>query len=287
MELFKDIDITLRTIKPSVFSPHRHHYFELMYILEGRGIHTINNNNYPYHAGNLFLLTPEDTHSFSIDSETRCCIIDFTKGLFSKRHRLETDRVEISEFFASMEYIFHNHQTLKGYIDMNPNEIKLTDTLIMQLVTEKEQPRVYGGIIIQNIVFLLLNLVARLIRENQAGNLKRAGVKNIIHEITACIQQNIYQKDLLKIENLAKRFHKTPDHLNRYFKQQTGFTLKAYINRYRLNLVETRLRYSDLNISEIADEMGFTDESHLNKVIKKALGKTAKQYRNANGSGSP
>jgi AraC family L-rhamnose operon regulatory protein RhaS len=281
MELFKDIDIALRTIKPSVFPPHRHHYFELMYILEGTGAHTINSNRYPYHKGNLFLLTPEDTHSFITDSESRCCIIDFTKGLFSKRHRLETDRAEISEFFVSMEYIFHNHQSLEGYIDLNPEEAALTDTLIMQLVAEKEHPRVYGGIIVQNIVFLLLNLVARFITESKAGESKRAGVRNIIHEITAYIQQNIYQKELLRIENLAKHFHKTPDHLNRYFRQQTGFTLKAYINRYKLNLVETRLRYSDLNISEIADEMGFTDESHLNKAVKSAFGKTAKQYRNA------
>ena len=281
MELFKDIDITLRTIRPSVFPPHRHHYFELMYILEGTGTHTINSNHYPYGKGNLFLLTPEDTHSFITDSESRCCIIDFTKGLFSKRHRLETDRAEISEFFVSMEYVFHNHQSLKGYIDMDPGEAALTGSLIMQLVAEKEQRRVYGGIIIQNIVFLLLNLVARFITENKAGELRRAGVKNIIHEITAYIQQNIYRKELLKIGNLAGHFHKTPDYLNRYFRQQTGFTLKAYINRYRLNLVETRLRYSDLNISEIADEMGFSDESHLNKAVKSAFGKTAKQYRNA------
>ncbi|MDN5288479.1 MAG: AraC family transcriptional regulator [Mucilaginibacter sp.] len=279
MELFKDIEITLRTIQSSVSPTHSHHYFELLYILEGTGIHTINSNHYPYGKGNLFLLTPEDTHSFQTASDTQCCIIDFTKGLFSKRHRRETDRAEITEFFVRMEYIFHNHQNLKGHIEMNLQEAGLTDKLIMQLVTEKERSRIYSSIIIQNIVFLLLNIIARLIQENIAGELKSAGLKNIIHEITTYIQQHVYQKELLKLENLAHQFHKTPDHLNRYFKKQTGLTLKTYINRYKLNLVETRLHYSDLTISEIADEMGFTDESHLNKVFKSALGQTAKAYR--------
>jgi AraC-like DNA-binding protein len=281
MKLFQDIEITLRSIETSVFPPHRHHYFELLYILAGSGIHTINNNHYPYERGNLFLLTPEDTHSFKTHVDTNCCIIDFTKGLFSKRNRMQTDRAEISEFFVSMEYIFHNHQNLKGHIEMSTHEATLTDVLIMQLVLEKERSRIYDGIIMQNIVFLLLNLIARLIQENRAGELKNAGTKNIIHEITTYIQQNIYQKELLKIGSLAKHFHKTPDHLNRYFKLQTGITLKAYINRYRLNLVETRLLYSDLTISEIADEMGFTDESHPNKVVKVVYGKTAKEYRKA------
>ena len=279
MQLFQDIEITLRDIQSSLFPPHRHHYFELLYILDGTGIHSINSNQYPYGQGNLFLLTPEDTHSFRTTSETRCCIIDFTKGLFARRHRNQTDRAEITEFFVSMEYIFHNHQNLEGHIAMNPQETTLTDILIMQLVREKEQSRIYSGIIIQNIVFLLLNIIARLLQENVAGELKNTGAKNIIHEITTYIQQNIYQKGLLKIESLATHFHKTPDHLNRYFKQQTGLTLKTYIGRYKLRLVETRLRYSGMNISEIADEMGYTDESHLNKVLKTAYGKTAKEYR--------
>jgi len=279
MELFKDIEITLRTIRSSVFPPHRHHYFELLYITDGTGIHTINDNHYPYCKGNLFLLTPEDTHSFQTHTDTQCCIIDFTKGLFSKSHRRETDRAEITEFFISMEYIFHQHQHLKGHIAMNGPEARLADTLLMQLVLEKEQSRIYSGIIIQNIVFLLLNMIARQIQENRAGELKQTGAKSMVHDVTAYIQQNIYRKDLLKIENLARQFHKTPDHLNRYFKERTGLTLKTYINRYKLNLVETRLRYSDLTISEIADEMGYTDESHLNKVVKTAYGKTAKAYR--------
>ncbi|HWZ16460.1 MAG TPA: AraC family transcriptional regulator [Mucilaginibacter sp.] len=279
MRLFQDIEITIRDIQSSVSPPHRHHYFELLYILEGAGSHTINNNQYPYSKGNLFLLTPDDTHSFEISSDTRCCIIDFTKGLFAKRHRSQMDRAEITEFFVSMEYIFHNHQNLKGYIAMNQQESGLTNGLVAQLIMEKDQPRIYSGIITQNIVFLLLNIIARSIQENIAGELKNKGAKNIIHELTTYIQQNIYKKELLKIDSLAKHFNKTPDHLNRYFKQQTGITLKTYINRYKLRLVETRLRYSDLNISEIANELGYTDESHLNKIFKSAFGQTAKEYR--------
>ncbi|MCR8561987.1 AraC family transcriptional regulator [Mucilaginibacter sp. BJC16-A38] len=279
MPLFQDIEITMREIQTSVSPVHRHHYFVLLYILEGTGVHTINNNHYQYEKGNLYLLTPEDTHTFKTQTVTNCCIIDFTKELFSKRNRTQTDRLDISDFFSRMEYIFHNHQNLKGHITMGQQEAALTDQLILQLSHEKTLPRIYSGIIIQNIVFLLLNLIARLIQENIAGELRNAGTKNIIHEITTYIQQHIYDKEKLKIESLAKSFHKTADHLNRSFKQQTSYTLKAYINRYKLNLIETRLRYSDLTISEIADEMGLTDESHLNKMFKNGYGQTATAFR--------
>ncbi|MGF7080973.1 AraC-like DNA-binding protein [Mucilaginibacter sp. UYCu711] len=70
--------------------------------------------------------------------------------------------------------------------------------------------------------------------------------------------------------------------MNRYFKQQTGITLKHYINQYKINLAASRLLYSDLSISEIANELQFTDESHLNKIFKKYKNQTAKSFRSAN-----
>jgi AraC-like DNA-binding protein len=49
--------------------------------------------------------------------------------------------------------------------------------------------------------------------------------------------------------------------------------------KYRINLVKTRLAHSRLTISQISDELGFVDDSHLNKTFKLYVGQTAKQYR--------
>lgn len=36
-----------------------------------------------------------------------------------------------------------------------------------------------------------------------------------------------------------------------------------------MQMVESRLLHSEMRISEIVEELGFTDESHLNKLFKK------------------
>ncbi|MFF5382411.1 helix-turn-helix domain-containing protein [Pedobacter suwonensis] len=77
------------------------------------------------------------------------------------------------------------------------------------------------------------------------------------------------------MENISIHFNKSPDYLNRYFKQQTGSTITDYITRYKLEIIKTRLKYSDLTIYKIAKEMNSTDESHLNKTFKSVLGQTA------------
>ncbi|WP_431217443.1 helix-turn-helix domain-containing protein [Puia sp. P3] len=56
---------------------------------------------------------------------------------------------------------------------------------------------------------------------------------------------------------------------------------------YRLRLVETRLRYSTMRMSEIVDELGFTDESHLNRVFKKYRGLSPSAFRKGGADSLP
>jgi AraC-like DNA-binding protein len=49
--------------------------------------------------------------------------------------------------------------------------------------------------------------------------------------------------------------------------------------QYKLKLVESRLLHSDMRISEIAEELNFTDESHLNRMFKKYRHTTPNEYR--------
>ncbi len=278
MQLYQDLEIGVKKLEPSVAKLHRHHFFELIYVLEGSGIHIINGNKYKFSHGDVFLLAPEDAHTFKITSSIKVCIVDFTKSFFSKSNVKGEEKMEVSDFFKRLEFIFLHHHNVRGNI-ISPLDKKVFEALINQLVTEKENEQIFHEIILQNIIFLLLHLLARNIQSQITATLKGKNPKSNIHEITAYIQHNIYDKELVKVENIACRFHKSADYLNRYFKSQTGSSIKDYIIQYKLNLTKARLKYSDLTISEIADELNYTDESHLNKMFKKKYGITAKQYK--------
>lgn len=279
--LHNDIEVTIKELTFNATSPHKHHFFELIYVIDGSGIHYINGNNYEFKKGDVFLLTPDDAHTIKVVAKTKFCIIDFTKSFFSKSAGRQEEKMDVSEFFKRLEYVFHNHHNIKGNIILEKDK-SVFDILIHQLVTEKKEPQRFSEIITQNIVFLLLHLIARNIQQNITNELLKQNPKSKTHEIIVYIQQNIYNRELLRIESLARHFTKTPDHLSRYFKMQTGSTIKDYIIQYKLNLIKTRLKFSDLTVSEIAYEMNFTDESHLNKIFKNHYGMTAKQFRRDN-----
>jgi AraC-like DNA-binding protein len=99
-------------------------------------------------------------------------------------------------------------------------------------------------------------------------------------DILQYIQHNIYYPEKLKAESISDNFGISNAYLGRYFKKHTSETMQQYITNYKTKLIEHRLKFSDKRINEIADEFGFTDESHLNKYFRKQKGKSPKAYRN-------
>jgi AraC-like DNA-binding protein len=93
------------------------------------------------------------------------------------------------------------------------------------------------------------------------------------------VQENIHNSHYLRLDAISDHFNISEGYLGRYFKKHTGESLQQYIINYKLKLVEMRLQHSDMRINEIVNELGFTDESHLNRLFKKYKGINPSAFR--------
>jgi AraC-like DNA-binding protein len=87
----------------------------------------------------------------------------------------------------------------------------------------------------------------------------------------------------IKIRSVAEYASKlavTPKHLSKVIKDETGKTPSDFINEMLLMEIKALLRHSQLNISEIAYQLDFSDPSHFSNFFKKHQGVTPQQYRN-------
>jgi AraC family L-rhamnose operon regulatory protein RhaS len=277
-----DFEMTVKKIQANNSPPHRHRYFEIISVLNGHGKHIINGNQFEYANGDLFLLTPQDLHTFKIAVPSEFCIIDFTSSFLTLIGSPDKNQYQSAQLFEQMEYVFHNHHRITGNIITDEEDKNWIRELIKRLLQEKEQGDYGQENMSRNIVFLLLQLIARYIRRQVIFPLKTQRAQRAVQDIINYIHQHIYNKELLRIENIARHFHKSKDHISLYFKTQTGITLKDYILTYKFQLVKTRLLYSDLTIASVAAELDFTDESHLNKLFKDKLGITASAFKKKN-----
>lgn len=81
------------------------------------------------------------------------------------------------------------------------------------------------------------------------------------------------------LQELAAQLHLSPSAASRMFREATGENFSDYKRRTRLERVKWELARSDLPVTTIAIEAGFTSFSVFNRAFKDAFGVTPSQYR--------
>lgn len=273
--LYKPYEIEWKTMQRFARAMKRNHFFELIYVIDGTGIQTVNKNRFNYRKGNLFLLTPQDAYSFDIATPTTFFFLRFNEPYVKEKISKDRDAVK------QVEYILQNASHRPGCILKNKVDKPLIATLVESIVKEQTNQQLYYNRITEQIVNTIITIVARNIALKLPKNIKETTGEPVL-EILHYIQQNIFEPENLRAKKLSKHFNISLNYLGRYFKKQTGETLQSYIVNYKLRLVEARLLHSDMRINEIAYEFNFTDESHLNRVFKKYKNMNPTAFRKKN-----
>jgi len=96
------------------------------------------------------------------------------------------------------------------------------------------------------------------------------------------IQQKIENnyRNITTIEAITKDLPASRRNIVRRFKQSTGVPPIEYLQHIRIEKAKQQLEQTNLNISEIINETGYTDPKSFRKVFVKLVGMTASEYRN-------
>ena len=78
---------------------------------------------------------------------------------------------------------------------------------------------------------------------------------------------------------LEQKVHKDYNYLSNLFTASEGQTIEKYIIRQKIERVKELLVYEQLNLSEIAFELGYSSVSHLSGQFKKVTGLTTSHFK--------
>ncbi|MFB6457032.1 helix-turn-helix domain-containing protein [Chitinophaga sp. Hz27] len=274
-QLYEPFEIEIKELPAgSIETAHGHHFFELAYIVSGKGIQHINNHHCQYHPGHMFLITPEDVHALEVETTTIFFFLRFT-DIYIQQHAVSLENIE------KLESILQNANHQPGCILKNQTDKCLVKPMVDAVIREKVNRDIYN----QELIHLMVNTLIVVVARNIAKFLpqqtdEQTDAKAL--DILQYIRQHIFQPEKIRAEIISKHFGVSEHYLGRYFKKHTNETMQQFVMNYKLRMIEHRLQFSDMRISEIVSELGFTDESHLNRFFKKQKGVSPTAFRKSN-----
>ncbi|WP_066714695.1 2-isopropylmalate synthase [Clostridium sp. Marseille-P299] len=85
------------------------------------------------------------------------------------------------------------------------------------------------------------------------------------------------------LDDLSEEFYLSKPYLSKYIKEHTGTTFGEIVKEIRINKAKTLLKNNGMTVEAIAENVGYQNVEHFNRLFKRAFGITPVQYRNQRG----
>lgn len=247
------------------FRPHYHNYYELFLVLRGDVCHFVNGKSQTLREGQFLFIRDFDVHDYIRADGKYFEFINFafTKKMFDSlfdyleipeiKEKLLTSRIPpcVSLLPVEKEKLFFLFTEINQRDDAKKVTLKakrlLADVFLKYFCLPIER---------KNDIPLWLEMT----RE------KMTNPKNFI----------------FGVERMCEISGKSHEHLSREFKRHYGVTPTEFVTQMRLGMAANLLLTSNLSVTDICYECGFSNISWFYKCFYGNFAKTPVQYRNAN-----
>jgi len=270
--------INLMSCEPGFQTGPRLNYdHQLLYVYKGKGIIEINNIRYEAAPHDLFYYKPMVVHSITADSEDPFTItgihFDYTNDNPDKWLVVASLKDGLPNLEPKYrEVIFEDFPGFPPHINLaNAPDIK---DILIRMVDEYDSRYLFSDVNLRGMFLMLLSIVSRMVTNKREGI---EGNEQVSDDIIKYLQDN-YMEDLTN-EKLASRFYFHPNYLNHLIVTSTGKSLHQYLIELRIKKAVDMLLNTQLNISEIANAVGYNDIHYFSRLFKKKVGFTPNQVR--------
>lgn len=160
-----------------------------------------------------------------------------------------------------------------GYVFSLPR-VPQMGALIENLFPERFTTNdVHYGITASQIISQIFHMMLEdvFLMENTTRN------NSVVQHVIARIESDYNHK--LSIEDLAHENYLSEQHLIRLFRSATGYTPYEYLKKYRLMKAKQLLANTDLSLTEIALQTGFSGVNNFICQFRREWGIPPRQYR--------
>ncbi|MCP1102220.1 AraC-like DNA-binding protein [Aequitasia blattaphilus] len=229
--------------------------FLVLYTIEGEGTLDYEGKTYTLEKGDAFFLNCHNHHRYQ-------CI----KKKGWEFIWLHFNGLQALGYYQ--EFIRNSSPVLRPSFN-NPLEKNL-----LEILEETKKKSVHTEVKSSNLINTLLT---DLIMDTTAGESTLVNIPDFIQKAFTFMDKHF--EESLTLNDLSKEVGVSKYYLSREFKKHMGQTLMEYLISLRINYAKELLRYTSLNIAQIAERCGIPHETHFINLFKRKEEVTPHKYR--------
>lgn len=181
--------------------------------------------------------------------------------------------------FVSKPYreIFDSFFPYQQAINERSNDSIFELTAVLEgLLNDKTKS--INEMILSSLIDVIIGMFAEKFLQNKNSSFNSGSQKNTIATKFKQVIREKY-KQYKQVKDFANLLNITPLYLNEVIKEITGFVASYWIQQEVILEAKRLLYYTDLNVKEIAYELGYEDHTYFSRFFKKNTGLTASEFR--------
>ena len=236
--------------------PHTHTFFHFIYYFGGHARVCVDGREHSAQRGTLVMVPPGQIHSIiSLDTSTSLDIKFTCSHLLAQRIRALP--LCVGSVSGQADAILRN--VLEEAAGQAPGYQEMVDLRLYELVLTLERMEAPSHILWQQRDYPL---------QEEGGETLGAALGWI----------ETHLECPLRVSDLASHCGYSANYFRLFFKERMGVTPNAYINQRKIARAKEWMLYSDWNITQIAQHLGFQSIHYFSRLFKKLVGISPTEY---------
>ena len=172
-------------------------------------------------------------------------------------------------------------------VHLSDEDVTLLDDYFQLLCRRMrdQSPLLYSDIVRSLVSTMMLEMLCMMRRDKaqkeqsdfQDDNTPGFHRRRLADKFVRLVEQS--DGRIRKVDDFASQLNVTPKYLSTLLKETMSRRPSEMIKLFTLKAIERHLRYSDMTMQEIANDLNFPNASFFGKYVKEHLGMTPLEYR--------
>lgn len=251
---------------------HRHKMIEMLYFISGGGSATVGKQTFDFSAGDLIIANSYETHSLDIKNDsTVYYVVQLEAELLKSAYNYTLEMKYVLPFIMNSS----EHRRLIPKKDIEGSRIK---EYIEDAVKEYDEKNYGFEFAIRADLLRVFLCILRKWHDKNA-RLYSSADKNLvrIQKLLDYIDENFSAN--ISVKDASNICHMSEGYFSRFFKSLTGMNFVKYLLRVRLSKADELLAKTNMGITEIALETGFSTASYFISKFREERGISPLKFR--------